>query len=179
MNVSFDSVDPLNSAVVDDATGQVLFQVSTPRWKLGNSTTTIKDQNEQVVAEYEPRFGHDMVTVHGRTTQKSEWLPRKSRWSSDRVLTAPDGRTYIWHAKWNNTFQLVPSDSESKDPVVKVHNWGLFSKSGRGRMAVEPEVMPFLDMILLSFIICHREKEEQTAAGAAGGTQAVMAGAGS
>ncbi len=82
MNVSFDSVDPLNSAVVDDATGQVLFQVSTPRWKLGNSTTTIKDQNEQVVAEYEPRFGHDMVTVHGRTTQKSEWLPRKSRWSS-------------------------------------------------------------------------------------------------
>ncbi|KAI0698957.1 hypothetical protein C8T65DRAFT_729165 [Cerioporus squamosus] len=165
MNVSFSSIDPLNSAVVDDATGRVLFEVSTPRWKLGHSTTTIKDPNGQVVAEYEPRLGHDMVTVHGYTTRKSEWLPKKSKWSTDRVLTAPNGRTYIWHAKWNNTFKLVPSDSESKDAVVEAHNWCLFSRSRRGGMTVQPELMSFLDVILLSFLICHKEREEQAAAG--------------
>ena len=78
MNVSFTSMDVLNTSVVDDTTQRPLFEVSTPRFKLGHRTTTIKDASGQVVAEYVPRFGHDQVTLHGNTTRMSEWLPKKS-----------------------------------------------------------------------------------------------------
>lgn len=78
MNVSFTSMDVLNTSVVDDTTQRPLFEVSTPRCKLGHRTTTIKDASGQVVAEYVLRFGHDQVTLHGNTTRMSEWLPKKS-----------------------------------------------------------------------------------------------------
>lgn len=102
----------------------------------------------------------------------------------DRVLHAPNGRTYICRreverrvpgksvssttiirrAHLLKLLQLVPSDSASKDPVVQV-NKGIVSKR---KMVLEPEVAPFLDVILLSFIICHKEQEKQAAEGAAG-----------
>ncbi|RPD61661.1 hypothetical protein L226DRAFT_612330 [Lentinus tigrinus ALCF2SS1-7] len=135
-NVSFTSRDPLHSAVVDDATGQVLFEVETPRFKLGPRTTTIRNPAGQVVAEYEARLGHDRVTLHGHTRRLSDWLPEKSG--------------------------LVPIDS--KDPVVETHypTLGVFEPKRRGGMSIRPELTPFLDQILLSFIICERERRKQS-----------------
>ncbi|RPD61656.1 hypothetical protein L226DRAFT_612333 [Lentinus tigrinus ALCF2SS1-7] len=168
MNISFTKRDPLNSAVVDDATGQVIFEVSTtPWWKLANSTTTIRDPGGQVLAEYERRlFGHGKVTVRATTSRMKDWLPKKKWWSSHRMLTTPDGRVYIWKCKTNGTFKLIPIDSESETPVVETRKrtLGLFKPRRKGGMSVHSELTPFLIDILLSFIVCERERRAEEAA---------------
>ena len=103
---------------------------------------------------------------------------------SDRVLTTPDGRGYVWKSSlWNDTFkgghglsfllgnvcydtqlyqQLVPVGS--KVPVVETHNatWGLFKPHRRGGMRIHTELKPFLEVVLLSFIVCLRERRTES-----------------
>ena len=80
-SVTFASFDVLNTSVLDSTTQQVLFEVSTPRFKL-KRITTIKNAAGDVVAEYEPHFRHDTVTLNGYTTRLSEWLPKKGTLST-------------------------------------------------------------------------------------------------
>ena len=58
--------------------------------------------------------------------------------------------------------QLVPIDS--KVPVVETHTatWGLFKPHRRGGMRIHPELEPFLELVLLSFIICLRERRTES-----------------
>ncbi|RPD76095.1 hypothetical protein L226DRAFT_442341, partial [Lentinus tigrinus ALCF2SS1-7] len=164
MNVSFTKRDPINTTVMDDGTGHMLYDVFTaPWWHLGVSTTTIIDTGGHVVAEYERRLvGYDRVKLHGITTRMLDWLPRRNWWSSDRMLTTPDGQVYVWKSKWNNTFKVI----DSNVLVVETHNasWGFLNPSHRGGMSVHPELTPFLVDILLSFIICERERRAKEAA---------------
>ena len=90
LNVSFASDDPLNSAVVNDATGETLFHISTP-FRFGTQVTTLRDAGKRVVvATYEHRWGKDRVTFRGETRYVAQWLPKKS-WLSKFVLTVQRG----------------------------------------------------------------------------------------
>ncbi|RPD76093.1 hypothetical protein L226DRAFT_396619 [Lentinus tigrinus ALCF2SS1-7] len=163
MNVSFTKRDPINTTVIDDATGSMLFDVFTlPRWKGPVSTTTIRDAGGEIVAEYEHRLtGHDRVALRGTICRMSDWLPTRTWWLSDRILTTPDGQKYVWKSRWSNTFRLYPTDS--KVPVVETHNatCRLFKPPRRGGMSIRPDLAPFLDVILLSFIVCERERRTE------------------
>ena len=85
INISFTKRDPMNSTVVDDATGSMLFEVFTPPWwKLSARSTTIFDAGGEVVAEYERRMvgpGNDRVTLRGVTFRMADWLPPRTWWS--------------------------------------------------------------------------------------------------
>ncbi|KAI0752730.1 hypothetical protein C8Q80DRAFT_1147926 [Daedaleopsis nitida] len=103
MNVSFARNDPLNSDVVDGATGRVLFEVSTP-WKLGTSTTTIRDARRDVIAQYERRWGHDRVTYHGETRRVADWLPKKGFLSRCVVALSQSSSASSWseRPRWSS-----------------------------------------------------------------------------
>ena len=82
MNVSFVNDDPLNSDVVDSATGQLLYDITTP-FTLGTSKTTVRDAQGQIVAVYKHGWGTDKMTFLGETRDIDEWLPTRdffSRW---------------------------------------------------------------------------------------------------
>lgn len=85
MNVHFASSDPLNSTVVDSATGQFLFMVETPIPPgKGRRTTTIFDAQRRIVGVFDRNLGHDSVSVRGTTMRVGEWLPKKN-WRSRLV----------------------------------------------------------------------------------------------
>ncbi|KAI0752714.1 hypothetical protein C8Q80DRAFT_1147798 [Daedaleopsis nitida] len=173
MNVSFATNDPFNSIVVNEATGELLFEVSTP-FNLGKRTTTIRDAHRKVVAEYQRRWGHDRVTYHGETRQLSEWLPKKGRWSSSRMLLAPNGKAYQWKQRGSSrSFRLL--DAQSTLPVAESHRarHGFFTGKRRNLgIEVGPEAVPFLDAVLLSFIVCEKERRERASASASAGAAA-------
>ena len=69
--------------------------------------------------------------------------------------------------------QLVAVDAaKDTEPVVETHNARVFSRSHKGSMSVHGELMPYLDAILLSFIICEREYQDRSTASAAAATAA-------
>ncbi|KAI0752731.1 hypothetical protein C8Q80DRAFT_1147933 [Daedaleopsis nitida] len=153
LKVTFKRDDPLDSDVVDGATGRALFTTAT-RWKLGKSTTTISDAQQRVVAEYENNWtaGYEKVTYRGEAKRASEWLPRVDSRSSSRRLTAPDGRTFLWEEE-SKAFKLV--DAQSKVTVAKSRNAGRDGLLRKRQMGIDvnAELVPFLDVIVLSFIM--------------------------
>lgn len=115
MNVSFTSSGLTNLAVVDSATGETLFEVSTP-FSL-HYNTTLRDAQNSVVGEFKQGMIHDEVTYQGRTMRVSEWLLKKSilsryaafrsvirlqlnhrsiNVSRSRTFVAANGRSYRW-----------------------------------------------------------------------------------
>ena len=77
IDLDFLSTNIRNTTVVDSATGEVLFDISTPSG-LGSRTTTIKDDLGKIVGEYERHWSGDRVTVGGKSMKLSDWMPRSS-----------------------------------------------------------------------------------------------------
>ncbi|KAI0705365.1 hypothetical protein C8Q76DRAFT_165140 [Earliella scabrosa] len=179
MNISFESNDPFNSPVVDAVTGKLLLEVTT-RHKFGRRTTTVCNAQKRVVAKYEHRwgFGKDRVTYHDHTKRLSDWLPKKGGRSSSRMFAAPNGRAYVWKQRaGSRSFNLV--DCQSHVPVAATHRatQGFFTATENMGIQVVREVMPFLDAVVLSFIICEDERRNRSSA-TAGAAAGVSAGGG-
>ena len=118
LKISFMKDNPLDSDVVNDTTGELLFRISTLSKLLSQkSKTTMYDAHEQVVAEYECGWVHSKVTFRGETKDAAEWLPKVGFWTRSvvnsllrssgrscwrtpsfrsRTWTAPNGKEYVW-----------------------------------------------------------------------------------
>ena len=80
--LDFLSDNPLKSTVMNRATGDVLFDITTPKMFTMHRVTTMRDAQGQIVGEYEQRsFKHDTVTFRGEKKKVNEWLPRRT-WRS-------------------------------------------------------------------------------------------------
>ncbi|KAI0698950.1 hypothetical protein C8T65DRAFT_307599 [Cerioporus squamosus] len=178
LNVSFTSDDPLNSAVVNDSTGQTLYQMSTP-FKFGTQITTIRDADKNVVATYEHRWGKDRITFHGETRLVSQWLPKKSWLSNNRVLYIQNGRTYVWKPNlFNSSYKLLDTQTNTVAAATHHRSFGVFSKRRVG-INVHEELVPYLDAVILAFMICECERRvSATASQNAAVTSAAFAASG-
>ncbi|KAM5532994.1 hypothetical protein V8D89_013336 [Ganoderma adspersum] len=159
MNISWTARDPFNAEIVDNASGQILFRLNMPFRLIGARVTTMTDAQGGVVAEYERRLGPDCVQYGGQTHLVMDWLPKNGVLSSSRQLHAPDGKTYLWKAKLGATFELV--DSRSGAVVARTHaaSLGILSAKHNIIINVGPEVVSFLDLVVLSFLVCESERK--------------------
>ncbi|KAI0752729.1 hypothetical protein C8Q80DRAFT_471684 [Daedaleopsis nitida] len=66
---------------------------------------------------------------------------------------------YLWK-KRIKSFQLL--DSQSKRPVAESHSasHGIFSRRRPMGITMGPELIPFLDAVILSFIVCEKERRD-------------------
>lgn len=121
MNISFTSNTLVNSTVIDSATGQVLFELSAPRYHF-RIHTTLRDAQNNVVGEYKKgKIGTAPEVIYrGQTMRAKEWLVKKhwhSRYVgvfhqsveraaahrsveifSSRTFKAYNGRAYEWNS---------------------------------------------------------------------------------
>ncbi|CAE6440120.1 unnamed protein product [Rhizoctonia solani] len=91
---------PINT-VLTDPSGNVVYEVSTP-FKLGDSETTIK-KNDQVLATIQWKTFHkSTLTMRGKTVTINEVFPRSKQMSTSRIYTMPNGERF----KWKDTSKL-------------------------------------------------------------------------
>ncbi|EIW59725.1 uncharacterized protein TRAVEDRAFT_28753 [Trametes versicolor FP-101664 SS1] len=166
MQLDFLSNSPLNSAVVDAATGETLYTISTPR-TLGTRATTVCDAAGKTVALYRRHWGRGEVELHGVTRDVSSWLVSDGVFSSSKRFVAPDGRTYVWKKQWGTSeFELV--DDQTQQLVAKSSGArSVLRPSDRMSLEISPQAVPILDAVVLSFIICEKNRRGKNAATAA------------
>ena len=71
--------DPLRSNVVNAASGERLYNITTEAVGMKRDSTTIRDAQGDVFATWEQKsLGRDQVTFHGARRKLSEWLRRKN-----------------------------------------------------------------------------------------------------
>ncbi|KAI0822029.1 hypothetical protein BC628DRAFT_1341056 [Trametes gibbosa] len=159
-----------NSSVVDSATGQAVYEVSTPSG-LRNKTTSVRDAHGNEVGAYKPGLLHDTVTRQGQTTRVSEWLVKKKIMARARQFVASNGKEYKWVFEWDirGDKGVKLFECEMGRQVAHAHRkpftqWS-FKSSKAMSIDVSPDVLEILDDIMLSFIICESmtERDETTA----------------
>ncbi|KAJ8482663.1 hypothetical protein ONZ51_g5199 [Trametes cubensis] len=172
MEIAFLSNDPLESVVVDAETGDILYSISTPP-STGTRKTTIYDSRGQKLAQYKrrPVWEHDQVMLHGETKDVSDWLRRDGLFTNAKKFVAADGKWYVWKHLWG-TSRMELVDCQTNQVVAKSHGAriGCSSTSRRMGIRVSPKATPFLDAILLSFIICEKKRREDATTAAIAGT---------
>ena len=100
LKISFMKDNPLDSDVVNDTTGELLFRISTLSKLLSQkSKTTMYDAHEQVVAEYECGWVHSKVTFRGETKDAAEWLPKVGFWTRSVVKSLLSEAQWVAHAR--------------------------------------------------------------------------------
>ncbi|TBU23540.1 hypothetical protein BD311DRAFT_673719 [Dichomitus squalens] len=163
MNISWTSRKLFNSGVVDNASGQIVFNIHTP-FSLGPRVTTIADARGQVMAEYKHRLGYDTVTYQGQTHLVSDSLPKDGFLSTSRSLHAPNGKTYVWKETTGGGSKLV--DQQTDATVVETHtaNLGIFSARHNVGIEADAAIVPYLDLFVLSFLICERGRRARRVA---------------
>ncbi|KAL1940808.1 hypothetical protein VTO73DRAFT_7849 [Trametes versicolor] len=161
MNVSFPSFSPKNTPVINSATGEHLFQLSTPIGFRSRSTT-LWDAQDRMVGKYKTGWAHDELTYHGQTMTLAEWLVERSG-SCGRTFLASNGRSYEW--QWeilgSGGYKLI--DCLTDKLIARGHRKHT-RPSRKMSIDVLPEGYPFLDAIVLSFVLCERIREEQETA---------------
>ncbi|KAL1950054.1 hypothetical protein VTO73DRAFT_5176 [Trametes versicolor] len=160
MQIAFLSNNTLNSVVVDAGTGQRLYNICTP-YGVGKRKTTIHDAWGRTVAKYKRRWGRDQIELYGMTRSVSSWLPSDSLFTSSKRFVAPNGRTYIWKKLWGKSkFKLV--DHHTKQVVARSrYTRSSLWSSKRISIEIDPQVVLVLDAIILSFIICEKDRRDQ------------------
>ena len=79
--ITFMKDSPLSSDVVDDATGEVVFRISTSKTSGWKQKTIICDAQGRVVGEYEFNgWTHAVITYRGESKDVKEWLPKGNTW---------------------------------------------------------------------------------------------------
>ncbi|TFK84913.1 hypothetical protein K466DRAFT_552856 [Polyporus arcularius HHB13444] len=157
LNVSFTSDDLLNSTVINDSTGQTLFYISTP-FRFGTQVSTIRDADKNLVASYEHRWGKDRVTFHGETRNVSQWLPKRSWLSNNRVLYVQNGRSYVWKPnRFNSSYKVLDTQTDTIAARTHHRSFGFLSKRRVG-IDVHEELVPYLDALILAFMICECDR---------------------
>ena len=77
--ISFLKDDPLRSDVVNAASGEKLYSITTEVVGMKRDSTTIRDAEGNIFATWEQKsLGRDQVTFHGARCKLSEWLRRKN-----------------------------------------------------------------------------------------------------
>ncbi|TBU23539.1 hypothetical protein BD311DRAFT_810665 [Dichomitus squalens] len=160
MNISWTSTDAFNATLIDDASGQTLFTIQSP-FSLKKQVITLSDARGQVVGEYESQLGrHDRVTYQGQTRRLSEWLTKKHWYSTYRQVHAPNGKTYMWkeHHSLSGRLKLVEEQSDASVAESHLKNLGFSSDKHNMQINASPEVVPFLELVVFSFVVCESER---------------------
>ncbi|KAI0352647.1 hypothetical protein OH77DRAFT_1428373 [Trametes cingulata] len=153
--------DPTNSVVVNAATGELLFEFTSP-FSLGSKTTTMLDPRKQVVAVYKRNLLGQELTYRGQTSKLSDWLAQGGiLHSRERTFAAPNERTYKW--KWDRGGRdLELSDCQTGQVVAQSHEQPtrlsalLSPGSSRNQsVAILPEGLAILETVVLTFVLCN------------------------
>ena len=72
----FSKRNPCASSVSDAETGQLIYNIETP-FKFHHRTTTIRDPQGHIVAEYERSMSGGKVTVRGKRLDVSDFLAKR------------------------------------------------------------------------------------------------------
>ncbi|KAI0767448.1 hypothetical protein C8Q74DRAFT_1280489 [Fomes fomentarius] len=100
VEVRFLNNNPYKSDVVNGATGERLYDITTAPTPRGARNTTIRDGQGRVVAVYTHGWVETQITYLGQTrTVESDWLQKTSWLSNSRTFTAPNGKVYKWEQK--------------------------------------------------------------------------------
>ncbi|KAI0767449.1 hypothetical protein C8Q74DRAFT_1172399, partial [Fomes fomentarius] len=162
VEVSFLNDDPMNSDVVNSATGERLYDITTP-FTLGRSKTTLRDGQGQVVAVYTRGWRENSVTYLGQTRDVSDWLQKTlalpRRTLSYWTFTAPNGKVYKWkQTAFSRSFEVTDTQTHAIVALTHSATLGILSPKRYMRIELNAELMPFLDAFVLSFVICEGKR---------------------
>ncbi|TBU23530.1 hypothetical protein BD311DRAFT_731133 [Dichomitus squalens] len=160
MDISFVSTDPFNTEVIDSATGNLLYDIETPFKLLRKRTTTIWTARKKVVGLYERSWGHNRVAYLGETRKVAEWLPKESPMSSSRTFVAPNQKVYTWTLASGGTFKLFDAATQAAVAETRYTSAGTRSRKPHISINIGAELVPFLDAVLLAFLICEDERRD-------------------
>jgi len=181
MNISFRNNDPTNTSVVDTNTGAPLYEIETPRSFFKSRTTTIRRIYQQgspsrVVSQIKwSTFSPDLVSVDGNQwTKVNSFLVKGGIFSESRTFVTVDGAEYKWKSK-SDKFTLV--ERGSRTVVARSHRhiipgWILNPFAPRPDMSIDimPSAVSILDIVVLTFIIMEKKRQERSRADAGTGT---------
>ncbi|KAI1786922.1 hypothetical protein LXA43DRAFT_897070 [Ganoderma leucocontextum] len=163
LNLSFVDDSPFSSAVVNRDSGERLYSISTQNSKTARNTT-IRDGRGDVVGAHEQSCWpggrcYDNVALHGRRCAVEQWLPRrkKSILSKVWILPGPNRQAYHWHNQ-GDAFKVC---SHAPGTLVDPRTYETLAQSHPSNcvegtklsLDVNPEALPMLDAILLSFVV--------------------------
>ncbi|KAI0352646.1 hypothetical protein OH77DRAFT_1523216 [Trametes cingulata] len=164
MKLVFQRNSPTNTLVIDAATDDVVYNISTTSTRIVSQKTTIRDVRWREIAHWNnPRIGLGEITLRGETKAVSDWLHKDGRFSSTRKFLAPNGKMYAWHEILSSlNFKLI--DCQTGQEVARSHrsSSGVFSTPRKMGLEVADELEPILDDIMLSFIILERNMRDST-----------------
>ncbi|KAI0366882.1 hypothetical protein BV20DRAFT_1055219 [Pilatotrama ljubarskyi] len=164
MHLIFPKNSPTNSLVIDSATQDVLYNISTTSTGLVSQKTVIRDARWREIAHWNnPHMGLGEITLRGETKQVSDWLHKDGRFTSTRKFLAPNGKMYAWREILSNlNFKLV--DCGTGEAVGRSHRsrLGIFFKPRKMGLEVADDLVPILDDVILSFIILERNMKDAT-----------------
>jgi len=93
--------------------------------------------------------------------QANSFLVQHGMFSNSRIFIAPNGIEYKWKEESNN-LRLI--NCQTKEVVVQCHDRQLgflTRKSMPMNMDVTPQGFPFLDVIILTFIVMEKKRRER------------------
>ncbi|KAH9889833.1 hypothetical protein C8Q73DRAFT_141290 [Cubamyces lactineus] len=174
----FFSQQPTNSAVIDSATGNVLYEFFTTDAtthttnQLGRDervkVTTMWNAQRQVVALYTHGASKDEVTYSGQTRSVDDWLvwsskPGPSGSACNTIQKCqfgfPDGKKYKWTYHSDDTrnrrFSLFECEtSQFLANGYRPQRSGIFPCTRKLKLAVMADGEAMLDTIVLTFVLC-------------------------
>ncbi|TBU45476.1 hypothetical protein BD309DRAFT_1017777 [Dichomitus squalens] len=135
MNISWTSTDAFNAALIDDASGQTLFTIQSP-FSLKKQVITLSDARGQVVGVV---VDEEALIFH---------------------VHAPNGKTYMWkeHHSLSGRLKLVEEQSDASVAESHLKNLGFSSDKHNMQINASPEVVPFLELVVFSFVVCESER---------------------
>ena len=114
--LTFSKRDPRKATITDADTGQLVYQVKTPR-TLIDHTTTMWDSQGHIVAEYERTFLSQKATIRGHRMSLDDFL-RKKHIAGSYVLVSITGSPPCQLTVPDDVFGQGPTGGNSSGSTI-------------------------------------------------------------
>jgi len=172
MKLVFTTDSHLNTTLVDETSGLVMYEVETER-KFMSRTTVIRKSftnrrgkpvphtSTEVAKIQWKTWSSDRIVYYGCDMKRDEFMPKAGLFSDGFLITV-NGTKYRWStgSPGQDPPKLVTKDRK-KRMVAKLHEARHFFRRRRAYLEVAPAGLTMLDQIVVSFVYVEKTRREK------------------
>ncbi|KIP03388.1 hypothetical protein PHLGIDRAFT_77693 [Phlebiopsis gigantea 11061_1 CR5-6] len=159
---------PINTTLLTED-GKPMYTISTPH-KIFRRTTTVTrhtydaegqptDITEEMAKIHWHRLTSSKLVLNGELKNIDKVMPKTGVMGS-RAFTASDGKKYKWRMGMTDC-ELADGPKPARPVVVKMrHRFQDISTGTRPVLEIEESVLPFLDIIIMTWIYTERTRRD-------------------
>ncbi|KAF9653260.1 hypothetical protein BDM02DRAFT_3107827 [Thelephora ganbajun] len=172
MRLAFTKNSPLNTTLVDETSGVVMYEIETEKSFMSKTTIIRKpftNRRGQLVPQTSTEvarilwktWSSDRIVYYGCDMKRGDFMPKAGMFSNGFVITV-NGTKYRWSTGFSGQgLPKLVTNNRKKKLIAELHKAHRLFRRSKAYLEIAPAGLTMLDQIVVSFVYVESKRRER------------------